>query len=642
MTCVLAFSLPLSPRLLVYGLELTRRCRRQVIRLYGGSWRTCFTEQHRRDQRAEISVSIPQFTGDHMLVVDKIVSPTFAIGSHRFCLWIFPNGNPNEPQYAGSVLSVYLVLTDLDQRPPDWLTCAVFSLAVANHKDPADRIEWHSCLVDNKFDRHLNNWGVHALGSLTALKDPKRGFLGPRDSLTISANVRLMSITFRVVLETDLRKHHDLGLVDLAKVEALVLPFCASLNDLLARLQELYDVDSDHVRVWCFNQPVVSGQALRPRKLLTAAHVNRHTPMFGHLLCDGVDIDAYSFCQIYVENARNDDPPLNATADVVGESLAVSAAASAPTDRSKTSTAMDTDVVDTGGFVFVKVLDPRTRRLEYLGRVFFSSARSLTPALLYEAAARRCVCTPSDLVMFKEEIAPMVLSEPISFSYEPIGAQAARKGAAMTLRPADIVIFVARALVGESVASIHALLDAHYAVADELVGDVTQSDADFPAPPPKLADVEELAEKLDIPKFRVRSAFRKCREDARATLRYIMDARHLGFICDSCGETDFRGARFNCAECSDYDLCASCYGTPRRLLRFFAGDLVTNSSDGGVECSAEHRDDVRHRYANVDGKWQRVFDCQEHKATHLMREMLPVFFQRRDKHAARLSPAVLR
>lgn len=616
----------------------------QVIRLYGGSWRACFTEQHSRDQRAEISVAIPHFAGDDMLAVEKVVSDTFAIGSHRFCLWIFPNGNPNEPQYAGSVLSVYLVLTDLDQRPPDWLTCAVFSLAVTNHKSPADRIEWHSCLVDNKFDQHLNNWGVHALGALSALKDPERGFLGPRDTLTVSASVRLMSVTFRVVLESDLKAHHDLGLVDLAKVEAIVLPFCASLHDLLARLQELYDVDPARVRVWCFNQPVVSGQALRPRKLLTAAHVNRHTPMFGHLLSDGVDIDAYSFCQIYVEDERNNEPPMNATAAVVNEYLAASAGGAAaattsvavvpgPTDRTKAAAtvAADSDLTDTGGFVFVKVLDPRTRRLEYVGRVVFSSSRSLSSALLYEAAARRCACTPSDLVMFKEEIAPMVLSAPMPPSYESIGAQASPKGAeTTTLHAADIVIFVARALVDESVAAIHALLDAHYAVADELVGDVAPCGEDAClAPPPTLADVEELAEKLDIPKFRVRSAFRKCREDARATLRYIMDGRHLGFICDSCGETDFRGARFNCAECSDYDLCASCYGKMRARADTdtAAADLVTDWT-GLVRCVVEHRDDVRHRYASVDGKWQRVYDCQEHKATHTMREMLPVFFQR--------------
>lgn len=607
-----------------------------VIRLYGGSWRRCFTEQHSRDQRAEVAVAIPQFAREDMGGVEKIVSDTFAIGSHRFCLWIFPNGNPNEPQYAGAVLSVYLVLTDLEQRPPDWLTCAVFSLAVRNHADPKDAIEWHSCLVDNKFDRSLNNWGVHALGALETLKDPRRGFLGPHDTLTVSASVRLMSITFRVVLESDLKAHHDLGLVDLARVDAVVLPFCCSLHDLLLRLHELYDVAPEHARVWCFNQPVVSGQALRPRKLLTAPHVDRRQPMFGHLLCDGVDIDAYSFCQIYVEDTRVDDPPMNVPASAVSDHLA---ALPAPTTskenvRSSTETAVAAEE-DSSGYVFVKVLDPRTRQLEFLGRVFFSSAKALSSAMLYDAAAARCSCTPADLVMFKEEIAPLVLSAPVPFSYEPMAAalssrQASKSGDAVTLAAADIVVFAARGLVDESAEAVRALLLSHYAVAQRLVTEFdVGSDGEAAAfhPPPTLADVEELAEKLDIPKFRVRSAFRKCREDARATLRYIMDGRHLGFICDSCGETDFRGARFNCAECSDYDLCAACHGESSRSNTCCLGDgqrrLTCASMDDAVHCQ-----EVTHRYANVDGKWQRVYDFQDHKPSHAMREMLPVFFQR--------------
>jgi hypothetical protein len=214
------------------------------VRLYGGCWRRCFIEKHGKEQRAEIQVKVPKFSDvEAMRDVDKVVSDTFAIGAHRFCLWVFPNGNPNEAQYKGRVLSVYLVLTDLTRRNPDWLTCAVFSLQVENTLDPRRRLEWHSCLTDNKFHKHLNNWGVHSLGSLTMLRDPEQGFLtssatgqAQPNTLTVSAQVRLMSITFRVVFERDLREHHHLGLVDFTNVAELELPFCSSLRDLLAAL----------------------------------------------------------------------------------------------------------------------------------------------------------------------------------------------------------------------------------------------------------------------------------------------------------------------------------------------------------------------------------------------------------------------
>ncbi|POM79901.1 Hypothetical protein PHPALM_2329 [Phytophthora palmivora] len=71
-----------------------------LVRLYGGCWRRCFVEKHAKNQRTEISVKVPRFSDvEAMRDVDKVVSDTFNIGTHRFCLWVFPNGNPNEAQF---------------------------------------------------------------------------------------------------------------------------------------------------------------------------------------------------------------------------------------------------------------------------------------------------------------------------------------------------------------------------------------------------------------------------------------------------------------------------------------------------------------------------------------------------------------
>lgn len=34
---------------------------------------------------------------------------------------------------------------------------------------------------------------------------------------------------------------------------------------------------------------------------------------------------------------------------------------------------------------------------------------------------------------------------------------------------------------------------------------------------------------------------------------------HLGVVCDSCGKLDFRGRRYKCLQCSDYDECENCH-----------------------------------------------------------------------------------
>ena len=36
-------------------------------------------------------------------------------------------------------------------------------------------------------------------------------------------------------------------------------------------------------------------------------------------------------------------------------------------------------------------------------------------------------------------------------------------------------------------------------------------------------------------------------------------SRHEGVSCDSCLKSNFRGRRYKCLVCFDYDLCANCY-----------------------------------------------------------------------------------
>lgn len=36
-------------------------------------------------------------------------------------------------------------------------------------------------------------------------------------------------------------------------------------------------------------------------------------------------------------------------------------------------------------------------------------------------------------------------------------------------------------------------------------------------------------------------------------------SRHEGVSCDACLKSNFKGRRYKCLRCYDYDLCASCY-----------------------------------------------------------------------------------
>jgi hypothetical protein len=45
-----------------------------------------------------------------------------------------------------------------------------------------------------------------------------------------------------------------------------------------------------------------------------------------------------------------------------------------------------------------------------------------------------------------------------------------------------------------------------------------------------------------------------------------------------------------------------------------------------VALKAARACEISHRYANVEGKWQRVYNFKDHKTSHPMRQMLPVFY----------------
>ena len=58
-------------------------------------------------------------------------------------------------------------------------------------------------------------------------------------------------------------------------------------------------------------------------------------------------------------------------------------------------------------------------------------------------------------------------------------------------------------------------------------------------------------------------------------------SRHEGVSCDSCMKSNFRGRRFKCLICYDYDLCSACFeagaSTPRHAATHPMQCILTRS-----------------------------------------------------------------
>lgn len=513
---------------------------------------------------------------------DRLISPTFTIGRHHFCLWIFPNGNPHEPTYVSKYLSAYLVLTDVASREDHpWTTCAVFSLRLVHSLDASRDISWHSSLSDNRFDAQTCNWGVHSLAPLVSLRDPASGFVSPATgALTVEAHVRLMSLSLSLSSEREFTRHVGFGLPWLSEPSRrLEIPFCATLADLLSAID-----DDDHhhhhrgsssFRLWMFTSPTVpTGQTMRPRSLLWDGHDNERLDrrLFEDLMTDGVDIDAYSFGHLYLEEfvGRLDSP---------------------------TQPLWSEKMCDDDGLLFIKVLYPQSAFPTYFGRMTYdplcpvsSVYTAMKDALLDRHSLRW------HLVMSKETLA----------SRPDVIASSSRTLRECDIERAEIVIFELLPMedsiiqnqdynsrlsscLGQEIARLYALAQNRRSAP----GLVT------------LADVEAFGARCDLPAFRIRSAFHTCNADSRLTLKYICEGRHVGFICDACGDVDFKERRYHCGVCPDYDVCHGCF----------------------MKTHARPHEKTTSRYANVGGTWQRQSDFFDHDAAaHDMICVYPIFY----------------
>lgn len=83
-------------------------------------------------------------------------------------------------------------------------------------------------------------------------------------------------------------------------------------------------------------------------------------------------------------------------------------------------------------------------------------------------------------------------------------------------------------------------------------------------------------------------------------------SRHNGVECNACKKVNFRGKRYKCLRCYDYDLCSTCYETKNIPTSLNHRHLVTHA----MQCIlSKHEFELYYGGENVSMKKLLSFTC---------------------------------
>lgn len=116
----------------------------------------------------------------------KLYSPQFKVGPHSWRVLLYPRGN--EP-VVNQHLSLYVALDPPDNASNDWAVCAQVILTVEHPTRPELST---SKYTQHRFDANEADWGFSSFLPLKMLMTGEAPFVGPDDTLTVSARIRVI------------------------------------------------------------------------------------------------------------------------------------------------------------------------------------------------------------------------------------------------------------------------------------------------------------------------------------------------------------------------------------------------------------------------------------------------------------------
>ncbi|KAF8348462.1 ICP0-binding domain of ubiquitin-specific protease 7-domain-containing protein [Amanita rubescens] len=129
---------------------------------------------------------------------EKLTSPEFECGGHKWRILLFPFGNSNAPPHE--TLSVYLDYANPKEAPEGWHACAQFAIAISNIQDPTTHTVSYA---RHRFVAEEPEWGFTRFSELRKLFSKQEGNTRPtieEESADLTVYVRVLEDPTGVLL----------------------------------------------------------------------------------------------------------------------------------------------------------------------------------------------------------------------------------------------------------------------------------------------------------------------------------------------------------------------------------------------------------------------------------------------------------
>ncbi|KAH9073680.1 hypothetical protein Ae201684P_003183 [Aphanomyces euteiches] len=339
--------------------------------------------------------------------------------------------------------------------------------------------------------------GQMGWNNFSNLSDLKsNGFFDGHDDLSVSASIRLVPLSLHIYTDESFIQPEGFGL---GSPSAMVdVPMCSTVKQIRDAVANNFpQLESpEEVDLWWFTLE----DTVRQRSLIPQDDPDLALSVCGIPRFDSFYLDTYSMAHLYL------DPSCE------------------------------------GSFVFIKVLDRQSGKLHCVGRL--SLRHYSTPAAIFDHLSGLHPGVSRWLAV-KENL-PMLSA----------GNLVAVEG---DLAQSDILI-CAEWHVNELEEDWRRDVARHLRRHLEQRWDQATVLLNQPLRHLTLSDLLTVGRSLDFHSHQILHAFNQCKKDARLTLAYMMEGRHLWQYCDMCGAVDFQGMRYRCTVCVEFDICDACHG----------------------------------------------------------------------------------